>query len=300
MRVLFVLLLLVGMPTIAIHAEDTLPDFLVLVPPSAETLFVAETTAAAFHRFDNVAGKPLEYRGRNYMSIGRNGEGKQKSGDQRTPLGVYFVIEQLDTSRMHEKYGVTAFPLDYPNAWDKRLRRTGDGIWVHGVDARVAERPRRDTDGCIALPNDALSSLEQRFTANTTPVVIARNVVWVPRDKLDALRDTLKGAVTSWADALERGDMHTYLSLYDDDFRRWGMNKSEWTALQLKTVGTRPITSVSVDDLLLLGDPAEEGLYLSRFRLSVTEGDNTVVTTRRLYWRRASSGAFTIVAEDAG
>ena len=94
--------------------------------------------------------------------------------------------------------------------------------------------------------------------------------------------------------------MHTLLSLYGEDFPRWGMNKSEWTELLLATVGTRPIEAVNVSDLLLLADPVEDGLYLSRFRLAVTEGNQTIVSTRRLYWRRSPNGAFKVIAEDVG
>lgn len=106
-------------------------------------------------------------------------------------------------------------------------------------------------------------------------------------------------------DRLRRGDVHKHASLYDDDFRRWGMNKAEWTALLQQTVGSRPIDEVAVTEVLLLGDPEEEGVYLSRFRQRVTEGAGTkdervVESVRRLYWRRSASGAFTIIAEDAG
>jgi hypothetical protein len=56
-----------------------------------------------------------------------------------------------------------------------------------------------------------------------------------------------------------------------------------------------------VSDLLLLGDPVEQGLYLSRFRLEVEEkGVGNVISMRRIYWRRSESGAYRIVAEDSG
>jgi hypothetical protein len=56
-----------------------------------------------------------------------------------------------------------------------------------------------------------------------------------------------------------------------------------------------------VSDLLLLGDPVEPGLYLSRFRLKIEEeGARSVIAVRRIYWRRSESGAFRIVAEDSG
>lgn len=235
------------------------------------------------------------------MSIGQGGTGKERSGDQRTPLGIYFVTEQLDTSKLHDKYGVTAFPLDYPNAWDRRLDRTGDGIWVHGVDPQGGTRPPLDTDGCIALPNERLLALQPGFAANVTPVLIATKLTWDEPGTVAVLRDELERAVTGWGDSLEEGDMNTWLAYYDDTFRHWGMNKAEWSTFSLETVGERPIETVTISDLLLLADPAEEGLYLSRFNLEVSEATvRTVISVRRIYWRRSESGALKIVAEDSG
>jgi len=94
--------------------------------------------------------------------------------------------------------------------------------------------------------------------------------------------------------------MQAHLALYSEDFHHWTMNKPEWSALLLETLGRRPITDVTVSELLLLADPNDDGLYLSRFTQSVTEGGATAVLTRRLYWRRSASGALRIVAEDAG
>ena len=95
--------------------------------------------------------------------------------------------------------------------------------------------------------------------------------------------------------------MYAWLRLYDDTFRHWGMNKEEWAAFSLETVGQRPIDEVTVSNLLLLADPVEDGLYLSRFRLEISEGESRKVTSmRRIYWRRSESGALKIVAEDSG
>ena len=94
--------------------------------------------------------------------------------------------------------------------------------------------------------------------------------------------------------------MYTYLDAYDDAFRHWGMNKDEWSAFSMQTVGHRPISRVAVSDLLLLGDPEDPGLYLSRFRLEIEEEARSVISLRRIYWRRSECGAFRIVAEDSG
>ena len=279
---------------------EPVPAWLLRLPESTPTVFVAETSASAFHRFDRVGDGVVKTR-QDYMSIGLAGVGKEQSGDQRTPLGVYLVTEQLDTTRMHEKYGVTAFPLDYPNAWDRRLGRTGEGIWVHGVDVRGGVRPPRDTDGCIALPNNILRELEQAFSPNVTPVLIATELAWSEPEALADIRVALEQAVAGWAISLEKGDMYTWLEFYDETFEHRGMNKVEWSAFNIETTGRREITSVDISDLLLLGDPGEDGLYFSRFRLEISEGGaRKVISMRRMHWRRSESGAFNIVAEDSG
>jgi len=279
---------------------EPVPAWVLRLPESTPTLFIAETSTSSFHRFDRTANGVVKVR-QDYMSIGKGGTEKERSGDQRTPLGIYFVTEQLDTTRLHDKYGVTAFPLDYPNAWDRRNGRSGDGIWVHGVDPHGGTRPPLDTDGCIALPNDKLLALEQTFEANVTPVLIAGELVWSEPRVVAEQRAALEKAVLHWAGSLEEGDMYDWLESYDESFRHWGMDKATWSAFSLETVGQRPITSVSVSDLLLLADPVVEGLYMSRFRLEISEGEaRKVISRRRMYWRRSESGAFRIVAEDSG
>ena len=281
-------------------AAEQVPAWLLRLPESTTTVFVAETDTSSLHRFVR-NGDAVTKAGQDYMSIGKGGTGKRRSGDQRTPLGIYFVTEQLDTTRLHEKYGATAFPLDYPNAWDRRHGRTGDGIWVHGVDPNGGARPPLDTDGCIALPNERLLALEDMFEPNVTPVLVGTQLEWAEADTVAERRAALQGAVERWARALEEGDMFAWLQAYDDAFVHWDMTRDEWTAFALQTVGERPIERVTVTDLLLLADPVEDGLYLSRFRLTVAEQDGREVNSiRRMYWRRSESGALKIIAEDSG
>lgn len=285
-------------PQIA-YTDERLPASIIRVPESVTSLFVAETSTARFHRFDR-KGDKLELKGSYYMSIGREGSGKQRSGDKRTPLGAYFVTEQLDTSKLHEKYGVTAFPLDYPNAWDLRAERNGDGIWVHGVDLAGGRRPKLDTDGCIALTNEDLSLLAPEFRDNVTPVLVTRAVNWVDASHNRALRIELEDRVNAWANSRKAGDLHAFLSFYDDEFERWGMNRPEWSSFILQTDSLRPIQAATVSDLLLIAYPEEVGVYLSRFRYRLAEAELKSVTTKRLYWRRDTNGALKIIAEDDG
>lgn len=283
-----------------IRAEVHVPADLIRLPPDLETVFVAETSTAKFHRFSHRGDGVVEYRGNTYMSIGQNGIGKQRNGDRKTPLGIYFVTEQLDTSRMHEKYGATAFTLDYPSALDRRQQRTGDGIWIHGVDPRGGDRPPLDTDGCIALPNESLAALQGDFRPNATPVLVSRELRWAPQRQVDTLRRDLDAAVSDWAHSQASGDLHAYLALYDEAFQHWGMSRKEWVAFKSETLGSRPAPEISIGALLLLADPAEARTYLSRFRMVTTGESRRVVLTKRLYWRRNAQGLLKIIAEDSG
>lgn len=292
------ILMLATVPTAAI-AADKVPALFIRIPESVATVFVAETSAARFHRFDR-KGENLRLNGSYYMSIGRQGTGKQRFGDKRTPLGAYFVTEQLDTSQLHEKYGVTAFPIDYPNAWDHRNNRDGDGIWVHGVDPEKGQRPEFDTDGCIALSNEDLSTLAPMFQDNVTPVVIASVLNWADENDVMSLRVELETKVAAWASSRADGDLHAYLSLYDDEFERWGLKFAEWSSLIMQSGILRPLQTATVSDLLLLAYPEEDAMYLSRFQLSRQDEGQQIVTTKRLYWRRDADGMLRIIAENEG
>ena len=242
-----------GVPPMA--SEDRQPAWIIELPESVEYVLVADTSSATMHRFRR-DGSRVEWIDERYMSIGRSGAGKQRAWDRKTPLGAYFITERLDTSRMHEKYGVAAFPLDYPNAWDRHNERTGDGIWLHGVDRRNPDRPPLDTDGCLAIPNEELLKLADDLVPHTTPVLVARSMRWVSAEDVKRTRATLRLALESW------------------------LRNSN--------------ADVAIDDVLLLADPDDDNLFVSRF----TEAHGAERRVRRLYWRRNDDSQWQIVAQD--
>ena len=278
---------------------DRLPAYVVQLPAEVATVLIAETGESALHRVVNDADG-LRYVDERYMSIGQNGVGKQRPWDRRTPLGIYFIAEQLDTTKLHERYGPTAFPLDYPNAWDRRNDRGGDGIWIHGVTEGGGQRPPLDTDGCIALPNDELLLLEKELVPIVTPVIIAREMRWASAEETAGLREELNAALDAWAGSILDGDLHGYLSTYAGDFEYRGMSRDEWASYRVETFAAAAVDAISIDNVLLLADPEQEGLFLSRFRQSIAEGEKTFTTSKRLYWRRDGAGQLKIVAEDNG
>ncbi len=295
-RATLLFILFVAVPA---TAETRVPAYVLQLPESVGDVFIADTSAAIFYRFER-SSSGVQLGSEGYMSIGQRGVGKSKAWDRRTPLGVYFVVDQLDTSKLHEKYGVTAFPLDYPNTWDRKLERTGDGIWVHGVLPGGEPRSWYDTDGCIALPNDDLTAHEDKLVPLVTPVIVTREMRWQDAETVDVLRQELNAAIDAWATHYANADLHAYLSLYADDFSYRGMKLNEWASFRLQTFEQRGAVEITLNELLLLADPEEEGLVLSRFQETISGPSEGSQTIKRLYWRRNEEGKWRIVAEDNG
>lgn len=278
--------------------SDRVPAYLIQVPDSIDGVLIANAAASELVHVANEASS-YTVLSRRYMSVGTRGVGKQRSGDRKTPLGIYFMTEELDTHRMDPKYGAAAFVLDYPNVWDRRQARTGYGIWLHGVHPATPMRPPLDTDGCLALPNAELLSLKPSLVMHSMPVIVARRMEWSSPEQIAELRDALADAVEGWRMSLEVGDLHAHLAHYHNDFAARGMSKPEWARFRAASLSTNPVTDVDVDELMLLRDPEDPTLYLARFRQTLVSDSGSVSLTKRLYWRQEDSG-FLVIAEDAG
>ena len=278
---------------------DQLPAFLLEIPDSITDVLVADTGSATLYRF-GIAGNRVVAQDRRYMSIGLKGAGKERAWDRRTPLGVYFITEKLDTRGLDAKYGDAAYPLDYPNAWDQYRERTGYGIWLHGVDRNLPRRPPLDTDGCLSLPNEELMSLAEHLQPMLTPVIVARQLQWLDTSAIEQTRLEFRIALDMWRRSLEQQDLVAYLALYDDEFRHNGLGKREWSSFRYGVFANRSLAGIEISDVLLLADPEEPDLYLSRFTQVLKGEDGPVTTIKRIYWKRRPDAQWRIVSEDNG
>ena len=282
----------------ALGKTSQLPAYLLEMPDSVSDILIADAASASLRRFVRSGGLIVE-KDQRYMSIGLNGTGKERAWDRKTPLGVYFITERIDTSKLHEKYGVAAYALDYPNAWDRQKHRTGSGIWLHGVDRTNPDRPPRDTDGCLALTNEEMVLLADVLEPHVTPVIVAHELIWATPDELNNMRLEFRLVLDIWKNSLARGDLDTYLSLYAKDFEYHDMDKDELSSYRTGLFESGRLNDVTIDNVLLLADPAEPNLYLSRFTQVLLTDSGQVKTTKRLYWRRTAASRWEIVSEDS-
>jgi len=118
--------------------------------------------------------------GRHYVSSGSAGFGKWREGDRRTPLGVYRILALRPDRALPELYGAAALTLDYPNALDRELGRTGSGIWLHGVPRTHPSRPPWSSEGCVTMSNQHLLRLIDGLDLERSVVVLADRIEEVP------------------------------------------------------------------------------------------------------------------------
>jgi len=90
----------------------------------------------------------------NLVSGGKGGTNKTRLGDRKTPTGVY----TLGTPRPSANFGIF-IPIGYPNEEDKRLKRTGDHVGIHGPTRQHAcdgagNLGSNWTNGCLAYAAD--------------------------------------------------------------------------------------------------------------------------------------------------
>jgi len=232
-----------------------------------------------------------------YVSTGKNGVRKQRQGDHKTPLGVYFLTGRVKGG-LPDFYGAGALPIDYPNEWDRRLGRTGYGIWIHGVPRSVYSRPPRSSDGCMVLANDDLGVLWDNLPGDNAPVVIVDGVVWQTREALAERADAFLGGVEAWRRDWESRDADRYAAHYSTDFRsdRWG-DRAAWVRQKRRVMASTPRIDVDLSDISALAYPGEDRLVVVTFTETYRSGGFTARTRKRQYWKREDDGRWRIVYE---
>ena len=141
--------------------KNKIPSSLIKLANTQSHVIVVDAQSSRLFLFENDNGVP-KLKSDFYVTIGKNGTGKYTEGDQKTPIGVYFVTGFIPSEDLPDLYGDGAFPINYPNAWDQRHNRTGYGIWLHGTPSKVYSRAPKDSNGCVIVSNNDLNTLNSK------------------------------------------------------------------------------------------------------------------------------------------
>lgn len=190
-----------------------------------------------------------------YSSTGKLIGDKRVRGDLKTPEGVYFVESYKSDASLPDKYGVGAFPLNYPNELDSHLGQTGYGIWLHGTDKSYFSRPPLDTEGCVALTNIDLDEVKAYIKPGLTPVVIAQKVEWLEPAVWQKRKQVLLGTLEQWRQDWESMDVERYLSHYSTEFWSRKHDKQGLSRYKRAVFSGKSYQKIKLDDISLFTYP---------------------------------------------
>ena len=222
-----------------------------------------------------------------FITIGLKGYGKQKRGDQKTPIGIYHVTRYIDGSELPDLYGEGAFPINYPNAWDLRKQRTGDGIWIHGTPSYTYNRSPWASNGCISVSNPDFLQIDHYIEPGMkTPVIFADKVNWISREQWLAKRQQAVQVLSSWLIDWESLDQEKYsrhysrseLDAYGRDFESWDGHK-RWVNRNKNWI------EVEYSKLNIFNYPGEDNLLLMQFEQNYRSNNFSIESSKELYWQ---------------
>lgn len=224
--------------------------------------------------------------------IGKIDGDKQREGDLKTPIGVYKLIQKLDN--VDPFYGPLAFVTSYPNSFDKVRGKNGSGIWVHGLPLNQ----KRDdyTKGCIAINNTHLKYIEAQIDFKKAFVYIDKKPF--PKVNKETL-SLLLSQLYSWRKAWKESDLETYLSFYDEEFKRLdGLTKESFALYKRRIFSKNEYKQIHFSNINILPYPMQgkEDIYLINFHEDYESSSYNFSGEKELYIQLDST-KFTILAE---
>lgn len=264
----------------------TLPSQFLALSPRNRHAIAIDASRSRLYLFENTP-QQLSLVADFYISIGKSGIEKMVEGDARTPLGVYFIVSNLDPKSLSDFYGSGALPINYPNVLDSKRGKTGRGIWLHGTPPNQFARAPLASDGCVVLSNPDLEFLVRTVEIRTTPVVISPRLEWVAPYSVQAERKPFEDTLDAWRSAKSRGDVDQLLRFYTPDFNSFGKTLAEWAPALRSEVDKARGKPIQLKDLSYLRWTDAADTMVVTFG-EVADGERSG-PTKRQYWVRQGS-----------
>lgn len=265
---------------------NLIPKSIVQLRDDQKHALVIDAKRSRLYVYENKAGTP-KFVSDYYITQGKLGVDKTREGDQKTPLGVYYVTSHLPSSKLTDFYGAGALPINYPNEWDKINGRSGSGIWLHGTPPTLYSRPPLDSDGCVVLTNPDLEKLYSSVEIGKTPVVISDQVEFISQATWNAERELATKLVTDWRLDVESRDKTRWLNNYSSNFKNaQGESLAVWfNKQQSPFVGATDI-NIKLSDVTAFFYPGKEDMLVSTFTQDTRYGKFHNVIRKRQYWTK--------------
>ncbi len=276
---------------------DYVPRYLLQMQPEQKHAVVVDTQKSRLYLYQNDNGTPrfvADY----YISQGKLGADKAREGDKKTPIGVYHVTSSLPRQKLADFYGSGAFPINYPNEWDKRQGRNGHGIWLHGTPSDTFSRPPKASDGCVVLANQDLDTLSKSLQIGLTPVIISNSIEWLSLDDWQSERSSLLKMIEEWRHDWESRDTDSYAEHYSHKFKADGQDYRAWVEHKRKVNAGKSWIKVGTGNISMFRNPGKEEYVVVTFEQDYRCSNLSGQMKKRQYWIK-EGGRWKIVFEGA-
>ncbi len=274
---------------------DYVPRYLAQLQPDQKYAIVVDTQKSRLYLYRNDNGIP-RFAADYYVSQGKLGADKLREGDRKTPIGVYHVTSSLPRKKLGDFYGSGAYPINYPNEWDRRMGRDGHGIWLHGTPSDTFSRPPKASDGCVVLANPDLDSLAKNLQIGLTPVIISNSIEWLSLDDWQAERTALRQMIEEWRQDWESRDFGRYSRHYSTKFQADNQDYAQWLEHKRAVNAGKEWIKVATHNLSMLRNPGKEEVVVVTFEQDYRSNDLSDRARKRQYWHK-EDGRWKIIFE---
>ncbi len=277
-------------------AEHKIPAVVKYIDEKVKYFFVIDFFHSRLYLFHHQNGKMPQLITDHYVTSGKGGYKKESRGDEKTPLGVYYITTFLEDKKLPELYGWGAFPINYPNSWDKQQGRTGSGIWLHGVPRSTYSRPPLDSRGCLVVSNDFLFNISS-YLKTGTPVVLADQVNWIDEQQYFENRTFYFNLLQQWRLAWESKDINRYLEFYSKKFNNNKKDYHAWAKHKRQVFKYTKKIKVAISDLKIFAYPGEKDMLSVHFYQHYDGGHFKARSYKQQYWKKEADGKWRIIYE---
>jgi murein L,D-transpeptidase YafK len=268
-----------------------LPDTIVQIGKNLSSLLIIDLEQSTInHIIGNDQSTSLIRQ--HYIGSGKGGYGKQIEGDNKTPLGVYTITGKRPDSSLPDLYGSGAMTLNYPNALDRHLGRTGYGIWIHGVPHAQRSRAPRSSEGCVTMSNDHIASLMKQVDPLDTLVILTRRLSFATDNERTGRQQRYQQLFSHFQQTLFSGSESQIAELYDGSQAGRTQHSS--------TLFKHYVAGINAQDITIVMNPALPVEYQnigSRFLVMKGEFGPKNEHQFTLYWRELENAEWRIATE---
>lgn len=232
------LALLILMPVLT-RADDFLPSNIFALDQkfNHHVLVVEKNTHSLYlYTFDETKIPKLLKKFK--VATGKMIGDKEIQGDKKTPEGIYAFQNFHSTDDLVNKYGKTgliygagAFTMNYPNEMDRRLRKTGGGIWLHSTDDDDRVNKGLDSRGCVVATDADLKEISEFIELGKTSTVIVQDVNYLNKKSWLKKKKNITTMLDRWMNAWQEKQFDDYIGSYSKD--QFRSSKGRYSAYKI-------------------------------------------------------------------